>query len=406
MSDGNGARSQSSPAVHLRRALGKWDLTAIGVNQVIGGAVFAVPASLALSLGAWSWCAVGLVGLLAMAIALNFAEAGSRFEGTGGPYLYARAAFGRFVSFEIGWIGWLIRVTSWASVVNVLVSALGYYWPAMTTGGLRIALISAVILGIMALNVRGIRQSSVVVEHAHHRQADAARAVHRDRTAARVVRGACAPRPGRTWSQVSTAALLLIFVFGGYEIIPVPAGEARDPRTAVPVRHDHHHRHRQRRDDDGAGGGARHVSGPGGVRILDAAGGRGDDLHGRVGRAADDRRHVRVVAGNNVGAALSGSRILFALAEQGDVPRIFGHIHARFRTPDVAIVVTSVVNAGAGACRVRSCSSPRSARSHGCSCTWARARPCSRCGVKAAPRLRFHSGRWCRRSRCWYAPRS
>ncbi len=49
------------------------------------------------------------------------------------------------------------------------------------------------------------------------------------------------------------------------------------------------------------------------------------------------------VAGNNVGAALSGSRILFALAEQGDVPRIFGHIHPRFRTPDVAIVVTSVV---------------------------------------------------------------
>ena len=48
------------------------------------------------------------------------------------------------------------------------------------------------------------------------------------------------------------------------------------------------------------------------------------------------------VAGNNVGAALSGSRILFALAEQGDVPRIFGHIHARYRTPDVAIVLTGV----------------------------------------------------------------
>jgi amino acid transporter len=46
------------------------------------------------------------------------------------------------------------------------------------------------------------------------------------------------------------------------------------------------------------------------------------------------------VAGNNVGAALSGSRSLFALAEQGDVPKIFGHIHRRFQTPDVAIVAT------------------------------------------------------------------
>jgi hypothetical protein len=41
-------------AVGLRRALGRWDLTAIGVNQVIGGAIFALPAALAASSGAWS----------------------------------------------------------------------------------------------------------------------------------------------------------------------------------------------------------------------------------------------------------------------------------------------------------------------------------------------------------------
>ena len=38
----------------LRRELGRWDLTAIGVNQVIGGAVFALPAALAANTGAWS----------------------------------------------------------------------------------------------------------------------------------------------------------------------------------------------------------------------------------------------------------------------------------------------------------------------------------------------------------------
>jgi amino acid transporter len=41
-----------------------------------------------------------------------------------------------------------------------------------------------------------------------------------------------------------------------------------------------------------------------------------------------------------MGAALSGSRSMFALAEQGDIPRIFGHIHSTYRTPDVAIIVT------------------------------------------------------------------
>ena len=46
------------------------------------------------------------------------------------------------------------------------------------------------------------------------------------------------------------------------------------------------------------------------------------------------------MAGNNVGAAISGSRSLFALAEQGDIPRVFGHVHPRFQTPDVAIILT------------------------------------------------------------------
>src|SRR5688500_6704041 len=86
----------STPA--LRRELGKWDLTAIGVNQVIGSGVFLLPAAVAANLGGFSWIAVGLVGGLAMLIALNFAEAASRFDGTGGAYLYTRAAFGRFVS--------------------------------------------------------------------------------------------------------------------------------------------------------------------------------------------------------------------------------------------------------------------------------------------------------------------
>ena len=115
----------------LRRELGRWDLTAIGINQVIGGAVFALPALLAAHAGAWSPWMVGAVGLASMLIALSFAEVGSRFEGTGGPYLYTRAAFGRFAAFEVGWMLWFTRAASWAAVINVLATSLGYYWPAL-----------------------------------------------------------------------------------------------------------------------------------------------------------------------------------------------------------------------------------------------------------------------------------
>ena len=74
----------------LKRALGRWDLTAIGVNQVIGGAIFLLPSDVARLVGPWGPLAFMAVGLLSLSIALCFAEVGSRFDKTGGPYARPR----------------------------------------------------------------------------------------------------------------------------------------------------------------------------------------------------------------------------------------------------------------------------------------------------------------------------
>src|SRR3954470_5084824 len=105
----------------LRRALGRWDLTALGVNQVIGGAIFLWPAQVAAQVGAWSPIGYILIGLLSLSVALCFAELSSRFDSTGGPYLYTRSAFGEFVGFEIGWMQWFSRATSQASIMAATV---------------------------------------------------------------------------------------------------------------------------------------------------------------------------------------------------------------------------------------------------------------------------------------------
>jgi amino acid transporter len=325
----------------LRRELGKWDLTAIGVNQVIGSGVFLLPAALAANLGGFSWIAVGIVGGLSMLIALNFAEAASRFEGTGGAYLYTRAAFGRFVSFEVGWMLWATRTTSWASIANGLADALGFYWPELRSGAPRVLMIVALVGSIMALNLAGIRQSAVVV--------NAFTIAKLTPLALFIVLGlphvsAAALPPDTaalTWTQISTAALLLIFAYGGYEVIPVPAGETRDPRRAVPfamitvilivavvmtlVQV--------------VALGTLPALAASRTPLADAAvvflGGSGALLM-TAGAAIS-------MTGNNIGQALSGSRNLFALAEQGDLPRAFAHVHRRFQTPDVAIIVTCLV---------------------------------------------------------------
>ncbi len=96
---------------------------------MIGSAIFLLPSQVAALVGPWGPLAFAAVGLLSISIALCFAEAGSRFDSTGGPYLPARAAFGRFVGFEVGWMMWFSRVTSHASVVNGLTLALAFYWP-------------------------------------------------------------------------------------------------------------------------------------------------------------------------------------------------------------------------------------------------------------------------------------
>ena len=149
--------------VTLRRELGHWDLTAIGVNQVIGGALFAQPSLYAASVGAWSPWLVAATGFASLLIALSFAEVSSRFDATGGPYLYMRAAFGRFAAFEMGWMLWFTRAASWAAVINVLATSLAFYAPVLGSGLARSGFIALVIVTLAAINIRGIRQSSLVL---------------------------------------------------------------------------------------------------------------------------------------------------------------------------------------------------------------------------------------------------
>jgi amino acid transporter len=337
------SHSATAPAREgaLRRELGKWDLTAVGVNQVIGGSIFALAASLAANVGSWSpWILAG-VAVASMLIALSFAEVASRFEGTGGSYLYTRAAFGRFAAFEVGWMMWFTRAASWASVINVLVDAVGRYWPVLLGPIARPALMAAIIATICWINIRGIRQSSFVVNVLTVAKLlplvvfilVGIAYVRWDAFAAPVV---------VTATQLSTAALLVIFAYGGYEVVPVMGGETRDPRRMIPfalimtilivatitmltqiV----------------AYGTLPNIAASR-TPLADSAA----IFMGASGAALITLGAVFSTSGNNMGQALSGSRSLFALAEQGDLPRWFGRVHPTYHTPVNAILVTSVVS--------------------------------------------------------------
>jgi amino acid transporter len=235
---------------------------------------------------------------------------------------------------------WFTRATSWASVITVLVASLGFYWPGATTGAPRAVLISAIIALIAAINIRGIRQSSFAVNVL---------------TIGKLLPLAIVITVGLffvDWSRLTAGAgvslqglsksgLLLIFAFGGYEVIPVIAGETRNPRRDVPfalimtivivtlittlaqV----------------VALGTLPALASSKTPLADAAA----RFLGAGGAALVTVGAVLSTTGNNMGQALSGSRNLFALAEQKDLPDFFGRIHPRFRTPANAILVTAAV---------------------------------------------------------------
>lgn len=299
-----------------------------------------MPSQVAGQVGTWAPIAFVAAGVASLLVALCFAEVGSRFDVTGGPYIFTRAAFGRFAAFEVGWMQWFTRATSQASVANGIALALGYYWPVMTGGVGRASMLAVLIVVLAAINVRGIKQSAWLVNLLTVGKL-VPLAVFIAVGLFFIEPGRLVPLPSISVGEAATAALLLIFVYGGYDVIPVPAGEAHDPRRHVPfalvttilivtgvmtlaqivatgVLPD-----------------LPSSSTPLADASLIMLGGSGALLVG-VGSVVS-------MTGNNAGQVLTGSRMLFALAENGELPRFFGRIHPRFRTPANAIIFTSAV---------------------------------------------------------------
>src|SRR5438045_7660766 len=96
------------------RAIGRWSLAALTVNCIIGSGVFGLPSVLASLLGRASVLAVLLAAVAMAVIMACFAEVASRFAHTGGPYLYAQQAFGRFMGIQVAWLVWFVLLTACA----------------------------------------------------------------------------------------------------------------------------------------------------------------------------------------------------------------------------------------------------------------------------------------------------
>jgi len=324
----------------LIRTIGRWSLTALMINTMIGASIFGLPALIAARLGRWSPLGFLVAFALISAIAACMAEVASQFRETGGPYLYARAAFGRFLAIQNGWLTWLTRIAAVSAVANLFISYLADFYPGARSPLPRAGVLTLLIGFLAIVNYRGVTGGKKVSNFFTATKVAllvffvlvglTALALH---PAIRVTPEALQPTAAN-WFE---AILLMMYSYGGFEAALIATGETRDAREDIPF-------------------------------ALFTAIGATTVLYIAVqylvvhtipnvatsgAPVVDSARRflpplgVHVVAAGTLISAygylsanmLHTPRITFAMGERGDFPGFFGNIHPRFRTPHLSIVI-------------------------------------------------------------------
>lgn len=313
------------------------------INAVVGSGVFLLPSESYKLLGPFSLWAPLLFAVPVFILVLCFAEASSHFTEPGGAYLYSRTAFGDFVGFETGWMNWIARLTSLASLSNGFVLSLALFFPSVATGSARAAIILGSIAILAAIHLVGVRYGAasiyvftlgkliplvgfIVVALFAFKTDPIPASLH-------------LPGPGTDWNG---AALFMLFAYAGFENMGVPAGEFKNPRRDLPrallagtIAIAAIYVFAQL----GAMSAVPDLSQTN-TPIATAA----SSLIGPIGALLVTLGALLSMAGTNSGTVLEGSRMLFALSLDRRMGPL-SYVHPKFRTPMVAIMIHVTVAA-------------------------------------------------------------
>ena len=321
---------------HLRRDIKFLGAAFLVLNAMIGSGIFALPGKVAVTAGMMSPWLFLVVGLLVLAIVLTFAELASYFDNSGGPVIYATQAFGPLAGFSTGWVLFVSRMTAFAANAGIMATYLGSLWDWFDGGLGRALVISMVIIGLTCTNVIGVKDGVrtmavftvlkvvplllLVLLGLQH-----------------VTSATLIPTGTLFFEGVGSTSLLLIYAYVGFETIAVTAGETTEPRRVLPRAL------------------VRTVIGTGVLYFLIVlvfvsvvpAGDYdkatlvdvGRALAGPIGAIAITLTTVFSIGGNCAGSMISAPRLIFALAENRQLPAWFGHVHSKYATPDHSILV-------------------------------------------------------------------
>lgn len=219
-----------------KQKMGFWSIVLLGINGIIGSGIFLLPNQAMKLIGTASIGVFIFDALLVASITVCFAECASLFKVNGGPYIYAKAAFGEFIGYEVGFVTWAIRIIAEATMAVAFATALSGIIPAWNTTFSKNLIVTIVIIGLALMNISGVTISKIVNNIV---------------TIAKlfplvlfVLIGFFAINgshfqplfPGGDYQSGSfaAAAVLLFYAFTGFEGLVVAAGDMRKPEKNLP----------------------------------------------------------------------------------------------------------------------------------------------------------------------------
>lgn len=332
---------QNNTQPKLLRAVSRWELVGIAFNDVLGSGVYLLPAAAAALLGAASIWAVLIAGIAVGLLVLCFAEAASYFDEEGSAYLYTREAFGDFVGFEVGWMTWLARVSSVASLSAGFALAVSFLWPAAIQGWTRALVITVPLVLLTWINVVGVKPGA--------RLAASLTVIKLLPLFFFIIVGFFAIDTSLlkgitdipSLDRLGEAALLLLFAYAGFENTAAAAGEYKNPKRDIPfalimmivcltIIYTLVQLVALGTLPDIAGvksplaASAEKFAGAGAALLMSIAA-------------------MISIEGNIGNTTLTGPRYLFALAKDGYGPSLMARINPKYHSPDAAIITQSTI---------------------------------------------------------------
>ncbi len=337
-SSGSSQRPAAAEDTRPPRVVGTLGASLMSVNGMIGAGIFALPALLFDRTGQFAPWMFLIFGALFACTMLIAAQLATMFRASGGPQLYAQAAFGPTVGFQVGWLLVIAMAAGRAATLHVLVSYLAVFFPALDGPIARPAAITALLAALGGLTLSGMRRAvgGLMVGTVLKVTPIVVLCI-----AAFAAGGIATSFKLPSFGTFESVALLVYFAYSGATNPVCSAGEVRNPRRTLPrsmllslaIIIAFYMMVQWAYIAAGAPGGSD------GTPLAAAAGA----VMGPPGVVALTLAAVFSIASNALAGFVGGSRVIFGMAERKLLPNSFAHVSPRFLTPDAGIALFTLL---------------------------------------------------------------